>query len=291
MTMWMDLAGVPFRQTFHDARGIRTRVIEAGSGEPLIFLHGTGGHAEAFSRNIAAHAQHHHVISVDMIGHGYTDAPDIDYTMQTLLDHVRDLMDAMGLQKAAIAGVSLGGLIGAWFAIQHPARVSKLTLITAMLMPRDTTGKAELTDANNRTRAAATTLTREAVRARLAWLMHKPEHSITDELVDVRHAIYSQPGRGPIIARISNIIIGGLIDEAWTHAWSHPRHLAGIRCPTLVVWTAHNPGMNVARAREGMGHIADARMVVFENSGHWPQWEEAERFNRENIAFLNGPSV
>lgn len=73
-SIWNELQGVELKQTWYDAGGIRTRVIEAGSGYPLFLLHGTGGHAEAYSRNIAAHAEHFRVIAYDMVGHGYTDA-------------------------------------------------------------------------------------------------------------------------------------------------------------------------------------------------------------------------
>jgi len=289
MTIWTDLAGVAFRQAYINAGGIRTRIIDAGSGEPVVFLHGTGGHAEAFARNVAAHARHFRVIVVDMIGHGYSDGPDIDYSMQTLIDHLRDVLDALGLARVNLGGVSLGGLVSMWFAIQHPERVARVISITAMLMQRDGTGKDELRDANARTRAAASTLTREAVRQRLAWLMARPEVSVTEELVDVRLAIYAQPGRGPITARISQIIVGGIIDDDWARQWSSVEHLPKIRCPVLVIWTRHNPGMTAERAALGARHIARHRFVVLDDSGHWPQWEEAERFNQESIAFLQTP--
>jgi 2-hydroxy-6-oxonona-2,4-dienedioate hydrolase len=84
MTMWTELSGLPFKQTFYDAQGIRTRVIEAGEGEPFIFIHGTGGHAETFLRNFKAHAARMRVISIDAIGHGHTDAPDIEYSIDVL---------------------------------------------------------------------------------------------------------------------------------------------------------------------------------------------------------------
>ena len=52
MTIWTDLADLEFKLYYLDANGIKTRVLEAGKGEPLIFLHGTGGHIEAYARNI-----------------------------------------------------------------------------------------------------------------------------------------------------------------------------------------------------------------------------------------------
>ncbi|WP_338450920.1 hypothetical protein R4Z09_03080 [Niallia oryzisoli] len=52
MSIWTGLADIAFKNYFVDANGIKTRVLEAGTGEPLILLHGTGGHIEAYARNI-----------------------------------------------------------------------------------------------------------------------------------------------------------------------------------------------------------------------------------------------
>jgi 2-hydroxy-6-oxonona-2,4-dienedioate hydrolase len=57
-SIWLDLFGVDYRQRFLDVQGVRTRVLEAGEGEPLIFLHRISGHAEAYAKNIPAHARH-----------------------------------------------------------------------------------------------------------------------------------------------------------------------------------------------------------------------------------------
>lgn len=286
MTMWTEMAGVAFEQKFYDVKGIRTRVIEAGQGEPFIFLHGTGGHAETFQRNLAAHAKHMRVIAVDMIGHGYTDAPDISYSMDTLINHLADLIDVLGFGQVSVGGVSLGGMISAWYAIKHPERVKKLSLVTALLMTRDQAGKRDMQDVLARTKKATTEMTRDAVRGRLAWLMHEPEKNVTDELVKVRHDIYTQPGRAAIIHRISDIVLSGVIDDAWADRWSNPASMRAIQCPTLLTWSRHNPGLTAERAAEGMAYISNARMEILENSAHWPHWEEATAFNRFHLDFL-----
>src|SRR6185436_13870284 len=69
-TIWVDLLGTQVK--YYDAAGLRTRAIEAGSGDALILLHGSGGHAEAYTRNVVPLAEHFRVCSVDMIGHGLT---------------------------------------------------------------------------------------------------------------------------------------------------------------------------------------------------------------------------
>ena len=76
-SVWSDLQGVPFAQGYLDAGGVRTRYLHAGdpSKPPLILLHGSGGHAEAYVRNLEAHAEHFSTWSIDMLGHGYTDKP------------------------------------------------------------------------------------------------------------------------------------------------------------------------------------------------------------------------
>ena len=74
-SVWSDLQGVPFTQGYLDAAGVRTRYLRAGDpAKPvLMLLHGSGGHAEAYVRNLEAHAEHFWTWSIDMLGHGYTD--------------------------------------------------------------------------------------------------------------------------------------------------------------------------------------------------------------------------
>ena len=285
-SIWNELQGVALKQTFYDAGGIRTRVLEAGSGFPLFLLHGTGGHAEAYSRNIAAHAEHFHVIAYDMVGHGYTDAPDISYDEQAYVDHLHSLMDAMEIQAAHPSGESLGGSVAAWFALQYPERVGKLVLNTGLpLSPNTRQGIDQMNDFLARSRKATGTPTRDALAVRMKWLF-LDEASLTDELLETRFRIYSQPGRAAAIRKLTERAIGGLIDPESQKTWYRPDQLRELTCPTLLLWTNHNPGQPVELARQAAASIADARVVVLENSSHWPQWEEPEAFNRAHIEFL-----
>lgn len=284
-SIWNILQGVPFRQHFIDAGGVRTRAIEAGEGPPLIFLHGTGGHAEAYARNLEAHAEHFHVYAIDMIGHGYSDMPDVDYGPQTYVDFLRDFCDAIGAEKVCISGESLGAQVAAWFALEHPKRVDKIVMNTGMLLPPDELGRQDFNEFIELTKKATGLPTSEAIRQRLRWLVHD-DHSLTDELVETRLRIYSQPGRAETIGKIGKASLATLIDETVAAQWTHAGLLAKIRCPVLVLWTRHNPGQRVPLAEEGAGHIPGAELVILENSAHWPQWEEPERFNQVHLEFL-----
>jgi len=108
-TVWLSLTGVPFAQRYYNAGGIKTRCVEAGEGDPLILLHGIGGHAETYVRNLEAHAQHFRTMAIDMIGHGFTDKPDTPYTIPVYVKHLLDFMDAAGIKRAHLSGESLGG--------------------------------------------------------------------------------------------------------------------------------------------------------------------------------------
>lgn len=284
-SIWNWLQGLELSQRFYDINGVRTRSIEAGSGPPLIFLHGTGGHAEAYLKNLRAHAAHFRVHAIDMVGHGYTAMPDIGYQMQDYVDFMLGFVDAIGAQRVLISGESLGASVAAWFAIQHPERVSRLVMNTGMLLPPGPQGAQELRNLLERTRKATTSVTRETIRQRMRWLVLR-EESLSDEIIEARYQIYRQPGRASAIRYIVEQSLGALLEPALQARWYAPGLLEQIKCPTLVLWTRHNPGQTVLDAQQGAALIPDARLVVLENSAHWPQWEESEQFDRAHLDFL-----
>ena len=284
-SIWNHLQGVEFKQSYYNTGGVMTRTIEAGNGPPLIFLHGTGGHAEAYLKNIEAHAKHFHVYAIDMVGHGYSDAPDISYDMQCYVDFMKDFLDAIGADKANISGESLGATVASWFALAHPDRVNKIVMNTGMMLPPDEKGAEELQELLDRSRKASGMPNREMIRQRIRWLMYR-EEDVTDEIVEVRYQIYQQPGRAAVIRTIAEQSIGALLDPVEQEKWYHPGLLKKLSCPTLVLWTRHNPGQLVHLAEEGAALIPDSELVILENSAHWPQWEETEEFNKAHIEYL-----
>src|SRR5689334_3171625 len=107
MSYWVELLGA-------DVRTIRgryqTRAIEAGHGEPLILLHGTGGHAENYVKNISALARHFRVCAIDFLWHGRSQTSGFEpEILPSLVDQVVDVLDQLGAPAAHIEGQSLGG--------------------------------------------------------------------------------------------------------------------------------------------------------------------------------------
>lgn len=283
MSMWTDLIPTAFRHVYVDAGGVRTRSLQAGSGDPVIFLHGTTGHLEAFTRNIAAHAEHFEVHAIDMLGHGYTDKPGGPYTIPRYVQHLCDYMDACGIARAHIVGESLGGWVAAVLAVQQPERFLRLSLVT----PGGTEAIPEVMERiRTSTKQAVLSGDREVTRHRLAWLMFDPAVSVTEELLDVRHAIYGLPEfRGAL----DDLLCLQDYDTRMAHLLE-PERLRSIAVPTLLVWSVANPTGDLAVAHRIHDAIPGCRLEVLEQSGHWPQYERADEFNDLNIAHLLGTS-
>ena len=279
-SIWTDLQGVDFEQRYVDAGGIRTRYLHAGkTGAPaLVFLHGTGGHAEAYIRNLDAHAQHFDVYVPDLLGHGYTDKPDHDYTLPHYVAHVIGLMDALGLKTASLSGESLGGWIASHLALAHPARVDKLVLNTAA---GDKINYEALAKLREMSMATVDDPSWERLRARLEWLMHD-KSLVHDDLVRSRQAIYEKPEMKQAMRHILSMHtpetrkLYGVRAEQWQQ----------IKVPTLVLWTDRDPTATVAVGEELHASIPGSKLVVMKDCGHWPQFEDAATFNRVHLDFL-----
>jgi 2-hydroxy-6-oxonona-2,4-dienedioate hydrolase len=287
-TIWNELMGSGVQEKFYDAGGIRTRVMEAGEGPTLLMLHGTGGHAEAYYRNLPVLSKHFRVAAVDMLGHGYTDRPDVEYTLEDYAGHLEHLLDAMGVERASLSGESLGAAVTAWFGISRPERIERGVLNTGILHYPDTLD--ELLEFGRRTQAiAAAGLTRDSIRKRMELLVSQPER-MTDELVECRLQIYSQDGMMERVGRIMQrmmLMLSGKVG----HEYMAEGVMQRMTCPTLVLWTEHNPGQSVELATRVTAEMPDARIHVIEDAGHWPQFEKPEMVNRLHLEFLGAASA
>jgi 2-hydroxy-6-oxonona-2,4-dienedioate hydrolase len=279
-SLWSAIAGGEIRLFHIDANGVSTRCLEAGTGpQTLILLHGIGGHLEAYLRNMLPHAAAGlRVLAVDMLGHGFTDKPVRNYEIIDYVHHLRDLMDALGVEKAHISGESLGGWVAARFAALFPERVDRLVLNTAGGLIADPRVMERLrTLSLNGVRSPE----RDAVRKRLEFLMLDPS-VVTEDLVDSRFAVYKLPG---MLAAMESIMCLQDMETRLRNLLT-PEELAQVKAPTLVLWTTHDPTASVEVGRRLASMVHGSEFVVMENCGHWPQYEDPETFNRIHIEFL-----
>lgn len=279
-SIWTDLMEATYRLRWVNAGGIRTRILESGQPEApaLILLHGTGGHAEAYCRNLGAHGELFHTYAIDMVGHGFSAKPAQRYEVADYVEHVRAFMDAEGIKRASISGESLGGWVAARFALAYPERINRLVLNTSGGATLDLKVMERI---RTLSLAAVESATWDAVKTRVEFLMADPG-SVTDDLVAVRLAVYEQPGalenmrrilclQDPEIRRRNN-----LTAEEW----------GAIAAPTLVVWTTHDPTAPPSVGERIASMIPGARFALMNDCGHWPQFEDAATFNRLHLEFL-----
>jgi 2-hydroxy-6-oxonona-2,4-dienedioate hydrolase len=289
-SIWLDLMGSGVRERFVDAAGVRTRVLEAGEdhAEALVLLHGTGGHAETYCRNIGPLSQRFRVLALDMVGHGFTDRPrDLDHSVADFAAHVIAVLDALGIERAHVSGESLGGMVAAWCGIAHPERVDRVVMNTGTLARPDAAGQAQLDDLEQRTHALAKDgITEEKVRHRMNWLVADPSR-MTDEMIQVRLRIYQQDGMLEDAARTMSSVVGMLRGDHGDEFMA-PGVLKRLERPTLVLWTEDNPGQTTDLAQRVSADIPDGRFEVLTDCAHWPQFERPDVFNAQHLEFLAG---
>ncbi|WKU18192.1 alpha/beta fold hydrolase [Advenella alkanexedens] len=284
-SVWADLCGVSFTQGWLDANGISTRFLHAGQEDKpaLIMLHGVGGHAEAYVRNLKAHAEHFNVWAIDMIGHGWTDKPEGAREISHYVDHVLKVMDKLCIEKASFTGESLGGWVAARLAIDYPERVERLVLNTAGGSQADPVVMERLKSLSMR---AVEDPSWEFIKARLEWLM-ADKSKVNDDLVATRQAIYAQPGM--IEAQRGNMALQEM--EIRQRNILRAEDYGRIKAPTLVLWTSDDPTADVTEGRRMASMIPGALFTVMDGCGHWPQFEDAQTFNRIHVDFLLGKEV
>jgi pimeloyl-ACP methyl ester carboxylesterase len=288
-TIWVDLLGAQVRYYGDE---LRTRVIEAGEGEALVLIHGVGGHAEAYSRNVVRLGQRYRAMAIDLVWHGYSAKPPFGDQLPTYARQVVSLLDTLGIEKAHVEGESLGGWVGLWLALHYPERVNRLVLNTTAGIKFKAGAVDEHPDEGRnllRTRsiAAIQNPNAETIRKRLEWLMATPDR-VTDELVDLRYTIYSTPETQRSLTDVFNDSFG--FGNAPKYMIPEER-LAEIQTPTLVLWTEKNPGTGPEVGQRIASLIPGAQFHCIADAAHWPQWEHPEAHDEVVLKFLRGGKV
>jgi 2-hydroxymuconate-semialdehyde hydrolase/2-hydroxy-6-oxo-octa-2,4-dienoate hydrolase len=263
-----------------DAGGVETSYLEAGSGEPVIMLHGSGPGVSALANwqhNIGALSQRFRVLAPDIVGFGSTARPhDIVYSLRTWTDHVWAFLDAHDIQKAAIVGNSLGGRIALQMATDQPGRITKMVLMGAPGVGMT------LTDGLAALRAYQPS--HDAMRDLLRNYFAVDPTMITDELVEIRYQ--------------ASIADGAY--EAYRAMFFDPRHAGSelgitehdaraIHTPTLLIHGREDKVVPVQVSVTMLGLLPNADLHVFSRCGHWTQIERADEFSALVADYLARP--
>ena len=267
--------------------GIRTRFWRAGEqGSPVLLLHGIGCSVHEWDASLAALAQRHRVFALDLLGAGDTDKPAAeDYSLARLARFIVEFLDSQGLAQAHLAGNSLGGRLALECALAAPQRVASLLLAAPAGVGRETFINFRLATLP----WLGELLTRPSrAGLRMLWRLafHDPSR-LEDERLDHKLHDAKRPGaQAAFLKTLRGFLeFGGFPREqlARLHA-----ALPGVRQPTLIVWGRGDRLLPVAQGMQLRAMLPNAALQVFDDCGHLPQLEAAERFNASALAFWAG---
>src|SRR5918911_5468855 len=183
--------------------GLRIHYLKAGKGDaPVLLLHGGGYDSASLSYKhvIGPISEHRRVFAPDWPGYGESDKPKMKYTTEYYVGFLGRLMDALGLEKANLVGISMGGAISLGFSLRSPQRVEKLVLVDSHGLGREVPGRvvsAALVRLPllNRLMWAALGRSRKMVEWSLRTVFYDPR-LVTRELVDEVFQVAKNPGAG-----------------------------------------------------------------------------------------------
>jgi 2-hydroxy-6-oxonona-2,4-dienedioate hydrolase len=269
--------------------GIRTHYVEAGSGDPLVLVHGAGPGASGWSgwrETIPVLAKHYHVYAIDTLGFGYTDKPtNIVYSDQASVDHLAGFLDVMCLDRIFLCGNSRGAYIAAKYMVDHPDRVRRLAMVSsgslasAMGLDRrpDQMGGVKILEAFDGTP--------EGMRNFMKVIVSDTS-KITDDLIASRMKIATLPGHD-YARKSQNEYRKSLKTNPNEQQRFDLRHrLPKITIPMLLVWGAKDTFAPAALADDLLQALPNVKIVKLENSGHQAQNDESERFNEMVTEFF-----
>ncbi len=249
--------------------------VEAGAGEPLLLIMGFGGDHTAWAFQTGVFATRYRVIVFDNRGAGQTSSPDHPYTTAMMAADAHGLMDALGIDRAHVIGVSMGGMIAQELALAHPDRVRSLHLGCTFARP-DTYMRA----LNAAWRDMRIGLGRDATLRTLAlWLFAPTTYADRPDLVEM---LLQNALANPYPQSVAGFLRQG---EALAAHDTHDR-LEAIRCPTLVSVAEDDILVPPRFSREIAKRIPGAELHLVQGAGHCYFLERPEVFNELSLDFI-----
>ena len=251
----------------------RTRYLEAGAGPPVLLLHGAGftTNADAWLTTLPALAAGgYRAIAPDFLNWGLGDPFDREFGFAYLADFVRELQDALAIERCHVVGHSMGGWVASLLAYESPDRIDKLVLVASGGMA--TRNLASMVEFKP---PPAEEIRRVAVeRARSAGL---DEAALADEYL-------RQLTRPEVVAAYAKVM-RHMTDALHRPRYAMARRLPLIKAPTLIVWGKDDQVNDLSMGEASHAAIAGSRLVVLD-CGHGVPQERPAEFQRALLDFL-----
>jgi pimeloyl-ACP methyl ester carboxylesterase len=250
----------------------------AGEGPVLLLIHGMAGSATTWKHVMPALSEEFTVVAPDLLGHGCSEKGAGDYSLGALASSLRDLLVALGHERASIVGQSLGGGIAMQLAYQYPERCERLVLVSSGGLGREVNPLLSL-------------LSLPGSEAVLSLACSGPVRSAIERAARLAAHVGLHPA--PVIAELWRSY-SSLGDEATRQAFlrtlravidrrgqavsaGNRLHLAA-EIPTLIIWGNADPIIPVEHGYEAHAAIEGSRLEIFDGVGHYPHVEAPQRF-------------
>lgn len=268
---------------FVDTKSWKIHYNEAGDGHPVVLLHGSGPGATGwsnFGRNIGPLSEQFHVIAADMPGWGRSDSAVVARISHA--DAVIELLDSLGLERAALVGNSMGGATALAVAARYPERVSHLITMGSGSFYETPTlfGPTDGPSEGLKVLFGAYAQPTPENMKRLVEIMTYSSEFATDELAQMRSAAAnSRPDH------LENFLTGLQSGEFGKNS-ATPQEIAAITAPTLLLHGRDDRVVGFEHSLRLLPLIRDSRLTVVNRCGHWLQIEHADEFNRLTADFV-----
>lgn len=255
--------------------GYEMHLLEAGTGPAVVFIHGSGPGANAYSNfslnytTIAAAG--YRVVLPDLIGFGYSSKPTgIDYTLDLFVTTCTELLDALDIKECVLVGNSLGGAVALKIAMDQPQRVRKLVLMA----PGGIESREDYFKMPGIQKMVSGFVGEGFDRAglrRLLELLTFDPAVVNDELVEQRLSVLQTQPKD-VLGRMK---IPDLSPE-----------LGRVRCPVLGFWGIEDQFCPASGHAKILRSVPDSRFIMYSRCGHWAMIERSADFNRNVLDFL-----
>ena len=261
---------VPVEQKEVTARSVKTAYLSAGSGPPVVCLHGAGAGAVTWYPSIRALAEHFNVIAPDIVGYGESDKPNAAYDRPYYASWLRDFFLALEIPKAHIIGLSQGGAISLQFSLENPEMVEKLVLVGSAAL----TGKIpfgflfSIFWMHTFPSAAANSFNSR-------YLTAKPEN-VDPNFGPYAIQVVKRPGGKRVIWQSKGAAVSAMPAE----------ELRQIQHQTLIIWGENDKVFPLAAGEAAAQIMPNAELHRIQDAGHISFMDQPEVFNEILLQFL-----
>jgi pimeloyl-ACP methyl ester carboxylesterase len=275
-----------FRLRHINIHGHRVGYRMAGQGPAVVLVHGLAGSSTTWREVMPTLALDHTVIAPDLLGHGESAKPRGDYSLGAHASGVRDLLVALGVERATFVGHSLGGGIAMQLAYQYPQRAERLVLVASGGLGKEV---------NLFLRAVALPGSELVMPVLLSAPMHRAFNSVGEVLgrlglklsVRQKEIWKSYTGLSEVGGRTAFIhTVRSVIDPLGQRVSAHDRLYLAAEVPTLVVWGTGDQIIPVEHAYAAHALMPGSRLQIIEGAGHFLPFEHAPAFLDALVPFL-----